>query len=421
MDSNPTHQSLNAIKLVSALSGFSIADTDVHISAPMLSAGSSQIQGFPNILAHVAGQNSHLLGVNAEQKDVELWLSSYFSEIFPLILSNDKKLNVPLHKQNKGLLLNVFVVSNYLTIADLVFYAAIHPLMSQWSDKERIIFLNITRWFDFIQHLPEIRKADILPLIKIDTEVPVEQPKEKPKVESDQYNKGKGVATKQGEQTTAEQGQNKNEQQPEEQQPKKEQQQEKERQPKKEQTRTEIPAGKGKGSAAKETPVLSTEEDVSRFDIRVGRIVTCKNHEAADSLYVEQIEVGEAEPRQVVSGLRKFIPLEEMQGRRVVILANLKASNLKGVKSHAMVLCASNDDHTKVELVEPPEGAVPGERVTFAGFSGDAEKALKKETLEKILPDMKSNGELVATYKGVPFMTSAGLCVVKSIAQGTIK
>jgi methionyl-tRNA synthetase len=103
-----------------------------------------------------------------------------------------------------------------------------------------------------------------------------------------------------------------------------------------------------------------------------------------------------------------------------------------------MVLCASTDDHTKVELVEPPTGAVPGERVTFAGFPGDAEKALKKETLEKVLPvcikqstnglplmvmlqDLKSNGDLVATYKGVPFMTSAGLCVVKSIANGVIR
>lgn len=51
-----------------------------------------------------------------------------------------------------------------------------------------------------------------------------------------------------------------------------------------------------------------------------------------------------------------------------------------------MVLCASNDDHTKVELVEPPVGAAPGERVTFMDYPGDPEKALKKETLEKVLP-----------------------------------
>lgn len=410
---NPTYPSFHAIKLVSALSGFtlSIASEDPPIE-PKLVGTDGTIQGSSKIISHVAGQNSALRGINAEQKEVEAWLNNYFAEILPLIVSNDvKKLNVALHKQNKALLPNVYLVSNHITLADIVFYTAVHPLLSQWSDKERIIFLNITRWFDYIQHLPEITKVQVLPLIKIDTEVP-----EQPKAESSQEDKGKGkgpAKEKEGGEKTPAAAEQKGQQQ-KEQPAKKEQQQQ---QPKKEQQ----PKGKGAAAAAKDTPVLSATEDVSRFDIRVGRIVTCKKHDAADSLYVEQIEVGETEPRQVVSGLVKFIPLEEMQGRRVVILANLKASNLKGVKSQAMVLCASNDDHTKVELVEPPEGAAAGERVTFAGYPGDAEKALKKETLDKVLPDLKSNGELVATYKGVPFMTSAGPCVVKSIANGGIR
>lgn len=59
--------------------------------------------------------------------------------------------------------------------------------------------------------------------------------------------------------------------------------------------------------------------DVSRMDIRVGRIVSCEPHPDADSLYVEQIDVGEAEgPRTIVSGLVKYVPLEQMQVRRDV-------------------------------------------------------------------------------------------------------
>lgn len=42
----------------------------------------------------------------------------------------------------------------------------------------------------------------------------------------------------------------------------------------------------------------------------------------------------------------------------------------------AMVLAASNEDHTQVELVDPPAGAKIGERVTFAGYSGDPEKVI---------------------------------------------
>jgi hypothetical protein len=64
---------------------------------------------------------------------------------------------------------------------------------------------------------------------------------------------------------------------------------------------------------------------IAALDIRVGRILSCERHPDADSLYVEQVECGDAEgPRTIVSGLVKYVPLEEMQGRAVIVLANLK-------------------------------------------------------------------------------------------------
>lgn len=66
------------------------------------------------------------------------------------------------------------------------------------------------------------------------------------------------------------------------------------------------------------------------------------------SLYVEMIDVGEGEPRQVVSGLVKFIPEADMRGRLVVVVANMKPANMRGIKSHAMVLCASAADGSQV-------------------------------------------------------------------------
>jgi aminoacyl tRNA synthase complex-interacting multifunctional protein 1 len=68
--------------------------------------------------------------------------------------------------------------------------------------------------------------------------------------------------------------------------------------------------------------------------------VSVKVHEEADTLYVEQIDCGDAKPRTVVSGLRKFVPIEEMQNRLVVVLCNLKPSKLKGVLSEGMHNCA---------------------------------------------------------------------------------
>lgn len=101
------------------------------------------------------------------------------------------------------------------------------------------------------------------------------------------------------------------------------------------------------------------------LDIRVGRIIKAWRHEEADSLYVEEVDVGEAEPRIICSGLVKYIPIDFLQDRKVIVLANLKPRNMRGVKSNGMLLAASDAAHENVELLEPPEGSLPGERIWF--------------------------------------------------------
>ncbi|NXU64443.1 AIMP1 protein, partial [Horornis vulcanius] len=73
-------------------------------------------------------------------------------------------------------------------------------------------------------------------------------------------------------------------------------------------------------------------------------------------------------PRTVVSGLVKHVPLDKMQNRMAVLLCNLKPAKMRGVVSQAMVMCASSPE--KVEILAPPPGAVPGDRITFEGFPG---------------------------------------------------
>jgi len=162
--------------------------------------------------------------------------------------------------------------------------------------------------------------------------------------------------------------------------------------------------------------------DISALDIRVGLITEAKLHPDADRLYIEQIDLGEGEqPRIVASGLREHYPdPENLVGRRVLVMTNLKARKLVGVESYGMVLCASANDG-RVELVEPPEGSAVGERVTFEGY--DAEPAtenqvIKKKMLDVICPDLKTDDDGVATYKGIPFNTSAGVCRSPSGMKG---
>lgn len=127
------------------------------------------------------------------------------------------------------------------------------------------------------------------------------------------------------------------------------------------------------------------------LDIRVGKILEVGPHPDADALYVEKIDLGEAEPRTVVSGLRKFVSEADMLNRMVAVVCNLKPAKMRGILSTGMVLCASNDDHTAVDPILIPEGSTIGSRIAVDGYSRDPEEQInpKKKIFERIAPDMR--------------------------------
>lgn len=155
----------------------------------------------------------------------------------------------------------------------------------------------------------------------------------------------------------------------------------------------------------------SDQPDYTHIDIRVGKITECKVHPDADGLYVEQIDLGEAETRTICSGLVKHVPLAEMQGRLLLVVCNLKPGKLRGITSAGMVLCTSTlnaaGEKDKVELLVPPAGSKVGERVTLEGiddiskYTPDKQIDAKKENhaWAKFHGNFKTvNG--VATYDG---------------------
>lgn len=101
------------------------------------------------------------------------------------------------------------------------------------------------------------------------------------------------------------------------------------------------PGKPAKGGNKPAAAAAETEDGPHRLDIRVGKIVEVNKHPDADTLYVESIDLGEAEPRQVVSGLANFVPIDQMQNRLVAVLCNLKPAKMRGVESKGMVLCTS--------------------------------------------------------------------------------
>ncbi|XP_006631409.2 tyrosine--tRNA ligase, cytoplasmic isoform X1 [Lepisosteus oculatus] len=184
-------------------------------------------------------------------------------------------------------------------------------------------------------------------------------------------------------------------------------------------------ASKNKGPA-KGNPKNPEEEEIvpSRLDIRVGKVLSVEKHPDADSLYVEKIDVGEAQPRTVVSGLVAFVPAEELEGRLVVLLCNLKPQKMRGVESQAMLLCASlGQGNRQVEPLDPPEGSAPGERVFVEGYEAgrpDEELKPKKKVFEKLQVDMKVSEDCVAQWKGSRLATKLGQITCKTLKGGSI-
>jgi glutamyl-tRNA synthetase len=96
---------------------------------------------------------------------------------------------------------------------------------------------------------------------------------------------------------------------------------------------------------------------------------------------------------------------------------------MRGIKSYAMVLCASDAEHTKVEFLVPPPGSKPGDKVFFKGHEGEPEAELKpkKKVWESVQPDFTTREDLVAVWKGVPFETAKGVVKAQTLKLANIK
>jgi len=151
----------------------------------------------------------------------------------------------------------------------------------------------------------------------------------------------------------------------------------------------------------------------SRLALVVGKIVEVWPHPDSDKLFCEKIDCGEAfgGVREVASGLQKHYAKEDMQGRMVLVAANLKAKKLGGFPSHGMVLCATAPDG-KLSFVDPPAAAKPGDVVRFEGLGNppaSESQCDKKKLFVKAQPNFTTKGGQ-CYYKDKPFAVAGGVC-----------
>ncbi|WP_436664080.1 methionine--tRNA ligase [Alicyclobacillus acidoterrestris] len=121
-------------------------------------------------------------------------------------------------------------------------------------------------------------------------------------------------------------------------------------------------AGKDKEAAKREAKPGKAQIGIDTFDqveLRVGQIKTAAKVEGADKLLQFQVDLG-FETRQIVSGIAKYFTPEELVGKKVIVVANLKPVKLRGVESQGMILAASEGDTLTLATVPDtmPNGAI---------------------------------------------------------------
>lgn len=97
-----------------------------------------------------------------------------------------------------------------------------------------------------------------------------------------------------------------------------------------------------KKEESQETEFISID-DFAKLDLRVGEVIQCEKVEKADKLLKSQIKIGN-EVRQIVSGIAKYYTPEEMVGKKVIVVCNLKPVKLRGILSEGMILAASDEN-----------------------------------------------------------------------------
>jgi len=167
-----------------------------------------------------------------------------------------------------------------------------------------------------------------------------------------------------------------------------------------------------------------TEEMFAKAQIQVGYVHEVSNHPISEKLFLCRVEVAKGETRQVVAGLRKFLPASELQGKKVCVVVNLKPAKLAGQLSEAMILAGEATEpngQLTVKVLEPPPDASVGERIFIEAQEATSNpvKQLSSKVWEKIILLFKVEAG-IAKFDSKPLVTSTGSVKVPEIPYGSI-
>lgn len=145
------------------------------------------------------------------------------------------------------------------------------------------------------------------------------------------------------------------------------------------------------------------------IDCRVGLIESAKKIDGSNKLYLLTVDIGDGLPRNIVSAIRKFYSVDDLENKLVCVFANAQQTEIFGELSDGMLLGCGNDDG-KIELVEPPLDNQPGDRVYFGENSEneDFEVDQNNRYWNKVVHELRIDENGDAVYKGENVYTDYG-------------
>lgn len=123
----------------------------------------------------------------------------------------------------------------------------------------------------------------------------------------------------------------------------------------------EVSKEKSEVSIAKEEKMEITIEDFAKMDIRVAKVIGAEKVEGAKKLLKLKVEFGD-ENREIVAGIAEYYKPEELVGKKIILLANLKPARIKGIESKGMLLAAS--DEGNLVILTTDRDITPGAKIS---------------------------------------------------------
>jgi methionyl-tRNA synthetase len=132
------------------------------------------------------------------------------------------------------------------------------------------------------------------------------------------------------------------------------------------------------------------------LNLKVAKVLEAKLHPNSDKLIVMSIDIGEETPRQLVAGLQKYYSPEELVGKKIAVVSNLKPAKLGGELSQGMLI-AAEDSNVKVVKIIEPSGGNPGDQVK-CGSMESSSKEIKIDDFFKLKILTKDGNIFVKNY-----------------------